>query len=240
MYKKSYWDSKMHPSSLVPLVLSIFNFSCQLWGVVTFERVISFCWNIYDNLISYIPFIWKRFVKIRDGSCPNLWKFGPFDMEWLTRKLSCSDSINLCVTYIWIHVSRTSNTINLWTRSISSNFSDSRFARILNYILTISRIATTADSVITIRFQHQTTRTNMDIYTTMLNQYLLTILSYYLSWTLSPGSTLFLKYIESPATKIAPAELSHYDAVPSVMKLLTCLVERRESWDFDWMQVGWG
>ena len=71
-YKKDYWDSKMHPSCLTPLVLSIFNLPCQLWGVITFEQVLSLCWNFQDNLISYIPFIQKSFSKLSDGSCPAL------------------------------------------------------------------------------------------------------------------------------------------------------------------------
>ena len=50
------------------LVLSIFNLLCQLWGVITFEQVISLCRNFQDNLL-YIPFIWKSFIKIWDGSC---------------------------------------------------------------------------------------------------------------------------------------------------------------------------
>ena len=64
------------------LVLPIFNLPCQLWVVITFERVISLCWNFQDNLISYILFIWKSFIKIWDESCLNLWNFGPSDMEW--------------------------------------------------------------------------------------------------------------------------------------------------------------
>ena len=81
-WKKSYWDWKLHPSCLAPLVLSVFNLPCQLLGVITFEQVISLHWNFQDNLISYIPFIWKSFIKIWNGSCPDLWNFGPFDMEW--------------------------------------------------------------------------------------------------------------------------------------------------------------
>ena len=69
--KKSYWDSKLHPSCLTPLVLSIFNLPCQFWGVIIFERVISLCWNFQDHHISYIPLIWKGFIKIWDGSCLN-------------------------------------------------------------------------------------------------------------------------------------------------------------------------
>ena len=60
-YKKCYWDSKMHPSLLTPLVLSIFISPGQLWGVITLERVISLCWNFQGNLMSYIHFIWKKF-----------------------------------------------------------------------------------------------------------------------------------------------------------------------------------
>ena len=70
--KKSYWDSKMPPSFLNDLVLLIFNFWCQLRGVITFQWVISLRWNFQDNLISNIPFIWKSFIKIWGGSCPSL------------------------------------------------------------------------------------------------------------------------------------------------------------------------
>ena len=71
-YKKSYWDSKMQPSCLNHLVLLTFNLWCQLRGVITFEWVINLCWNFQDNIISYIPFMWKSFIKILDGSCPAL------------------------------------------------------------------------------------------------------------------------------------------------------------------------
>ena len=64
------------------LVLPIFNLPCQLWEAITFEWVNCLCWNFQDNLVSYIPFIWKSFIRIWDGSCPNLWNFGPSDMEW--------------------------------------------------------------------------------------------------------------------------------------------------------------
>ena len=57
--KKSYWDSKIHPGCWSPLVLSIFNLPCEAWSVITFIQVISLCWNFQDNLILYIPFIWK-------------------------------------------------------------------------------------------------------------------------------------------------------------------------------------
>ena len=81
-YKKSYWDSKMHSSCLNPLVFSIFKLPCQLWHIITFEQVISLCWNFQDNLTSNISFTWKSFIRIWDGLCPKLWNFGPFDMEW--------------------------------------------------------------------------------------------------------------------------------------------------------------
>ena len=43
---------------------TIFNLPCQPWAVLTFEQVISLCWNFQDNLISYIPFIWNSFIRI--------------------------------------------------------------------------------------------------------------------------------------------------------------------------------
>ena len=55
-----------------PRFLLIFNILWQLWGVITFERIISLCWNFQDNLISYTPFISKSSIRIWDGSCPNL------------------------------------------------------------------------------------------------------------------------------------------------------------------------
>ena len=76
------------------LVLPIFNLPCQLWVVITFERVISLCWNFQDNLISYIPFIWKSFIRIWDGSCFNLWNFGPFDMQWPTSNIGKWDFLS--------------------------------------------------------------------------------------------------------------------------------------------------
>ena len=53
-----------------PLFLPIFPLYTMptLWGVISFEQVISFCWNFQDNLVSYI--IKKSFIKIWDGSCP--------------------------------------------------------------------------------------------------------------------------------------------------------------------------
>ena len=94
-YKKIYWNSKMHPSCLTPLVLSIFNLPCQLWGATTFDWVISPCRNFQDNLISYIPFIWKSFIRFWDRSCPKLWNFGQFDMEWPLLKFKAS------LLFIW-------------------------------------------------------------------------------------------------------------------------------------------
>ena len=75
-----------------PLILPISNLPCQLWGAITFEQVISLCWNFQDNLISYIHFIWKSFIRILDGSYPNLWNFGPSDMQWL---IAYNFSVNL-------------------------------------------------------------------------------------------------------------------------------------------------
>ena len=77
-----------------PLVLLIFNLSCQLCDVITFEQVISLCLNFQDNLISYIPFIWKSFIRIWDGSCFNLWNFGPFDMQWPTSNIGKWDVLS--------------------------------------------------------------------------------------------------------------------------------------------------
>ena len=61
----------MQRSCLNDLLL-IFNLWCQLIGFIFFEWVISLCWNFQDNLISYIPFIWKSFIKIWNGSCAAL------------------------------------------------------------------------------------------------------------------------------------------------------------------------
>ena len=79
--KKVTVTQKCNHDSCLPLVLSIFNLPCQLWRVIIFE-FLSVCAEIVHNLISYIPFIWESFIRIRNGSCPNLWKFDPFDMEW--------------------------------------------------------------------------------------------------------------------------------------------------------------
>ena len=73
---------KVHPTWLTPLVLLIFNLPCQLLRVITFEWVISLRWNFWGNVISYISFIWKSFIRIRDWSCRNLRNFVPVDMEW--------------------------------------------------------------------------------------------------------------------------------------------------------------
>ena len=73
-----------------PLVLLIFNLPCQLWGVITFEWFISLCWNFQDNLISYIPFIWKSFIKIWDGSCPAL-----VHLTW-------NDPLSIHIMQFWI------------------------------------------------------------------------------------------------------------------------------------------
>ena len=93
MYKKSYWGSKMHPSCLTPLVLLIFNLPCQIWGVITFEQFISLCWNFQDNLISYIPLIWKSIIKIWDESCPAL-----VHLTWNDPKLF----FGVTLYYLWI------------------------------------------------------------------------------------------------------------------------------------------
>ena len=66
--KKVIGTPKYTQAAWAPLLLLIFNLPCQLWGVITFERVISLCWNSHDILISYIPFIWKSFIEIWDGS----------------------------------------------------------------------------------------------------------------------------------------------------------------------------
>ena len=42
----------MHPSCLTLLALSILDLPCQLWGIITFEWVISLCWDFPDNFIS--------------------------------------------------------------------------------------------------------------------------------------------------------------------------------------------
>ena len=42
----------MHPSCLTLLALSILDLSCQLWGIITFEWVISLCLDFQDNFIS--------------------------------------------------------------------------------------------------------------------------------------------------------------------------------------------
>ena len=77
--------------------LSIFNILWQLRGVITFEWIISLSWNFQDILISYIPFIWKRFIRIWDGLCPNLWNFVLFDMEWPNKKYICPVFRRWCV-----------------------------------------------------------------------------------------------------------------------------------------------
>ena len=77
LVQKTLLRLKNAPKLSVPLLFCrFFNLPYELWGVITFERVISLCWNFPDNLL------WKMFIKIWDGSCHNLWNFGPFDMEW--------------------------------------------------------------------------------------------------------------------------------------------------------------
>ena len=70
--KKVIGTQKCTQAAWPPLVLPIFNLPCQLWGIITFERVISLCWNFQENLLSYVPFISKSFIKIWDRSCPAL------------------------------------------------------------------------------------------------------------------------------------------------------------------------
>ena len=61
---------------------------------MTFEQAISLCLNFQDNLISYIPFIWKSFIRIWDESCSNLWNFGPFDMQRPTSNIGKWDFLS--------------------------------------------------------------------------------------------------------------------------------------------------
>ena len=85
--KKVIETQKCTQDAWFPLVLSIFltYHACQLWGVITFEQVISLCRNFQDNLILYIPFIWKTFIKIWDWSRLALvhvtWN-DPFSDQW--------------------------------------------------------------------------------------------------------------------------------------------------------------
>ena len=51
--------------------LSIFNILWQLRGVITFERIISLCWDFQDIPMSYILFIWKSFIRIWMGHVPT-------------------------------------------------------------------------------------------------------------------------------------------------------------------------
>ena len=51
--------------------LSIFNILWQLRGVITFERIISLCWDFQDIPISYILFIWKSLIRIWMGHVPT-------------------------------------------------------------------------------------------------------------------------------------------------------------------------
>ena len=81
-YKKVIETHKCTQAAWPPIVLPIFDLPCQLWGIITFEQVISLCWNFQEDLISHILFIWKSFIKIWDGSCLNLWNFGLSDIEW--------------------------------------------------------------------------------------------------------------------------------------------------------------
>ena len=73
--KKDIETQKYTQAAWSPFKLLIFNLPCQLWGGITFEQIISLCRNFQDNLILYIPFIWKSFIKIWDAS-------SPLDMEW--------------------------------------------------------------------------------------------------------------------------------------------------------------
>ena len=70
--KKVSETQKCIPGCLIPLFCQMLTWPYKLWAVITFEQIISLCWNFQDNFISYIPFTWKSFIKIWDGSCPAL------------------------------------------------------------------------------------------------------------------------------------------------------------------------
>ena len=61
---------------------------CILWGVITFEWVMSLCWNFQDNLILYIPFIWKIFTN-----------------EWLDNWCTRTRILSLCLLDLGLVIS---------------------------------------------------------------------------------------------------------------------------------------
>ena len=99
----------MHPSCLTSFVLSIFNWPCQLWGAITFERDISLCWNFQDNLISYILFIWKVSSKSEMGMSKPL-KFWSI-WHGMTQKGTMKELSTNHSLMIDLHVFQLSNAI---------------------------------------------------------------------------------------------------------------------------------
>ena len=70
---KNVIETRKCTQAATPLFFwSISNFPWQLWGAITFEQVLILCWHFQNNLISYIPFIWKSFIQIWVGSWPVL------------------------------------------------------------------------------------------------------------------------------------------------------------------------
>ena len=79
VYLKYIWSMLLYLNILCKYTSSIFEVYLRLYFtlggsyltlLVLLPLFISLCWNFQDNLISYIPFIWKRFIKIWDWSCP--------------------------------------------------------------------------------------------------------------------------------------------------------------------------
>ena len=70
-YKKVIETQKYTQAAWPAQFLSIFNILWQLRGVITFEQIISLCWDFQDIPISYILFIWKSFIRIWMGHVPT-------------------------------------------------------------------------------------------------------------------------------------------------------------------------
>ena len=64
-----------------PFALLTCNIPCQLWDVITYERLISFCWNFQDDLF---PYIYLSSGKVSSKSEMVMSSLSLLDMEWPT------------------------------------------------------------------------------------------------------------------------------------------------------------
>ena len=83
----------MHPSCLIPLVLSIFNLPCQLRGAIIFEHVISLYLN-FQEILSHIYLSSEKVSSKSDMSHVQAWN----DQGLFLYFSNFSDSINFSKT----------------------------------------------------------------------------------------------------------------------------------------------